>query len=233
MCNIYNFYYWGSYMSNAILVLCESGTGKSTRLRSLSPAETLIINVLDKPLPFRGHKKNYIKLSPDGLEGNYYESDDYAKIKRIIGLVNQKRTEIKNIVIDDFGFTITNAFMRRSQERGFDKFTDIGKGAWEIISSLRGLREDLNCIVTMHVDVDVLGKYKPKTIGKMIDQYNIIEGSFTFIFQSEIVDNKYKFITNHDGQHMAKTPMGCFDEMLIDNDMQIIIEKIQSYNTGD
>src|SRR5271169_3038019 len=103
-------------MSNAILILGESGTGKSTSFRNLNHEETFIINVLDKPLPFRGYKSKYIKLSPDGLTGNYYESDDHDKITRIINLVNKKRTDIKNLIIDDFGFTITNTFMKRSRE---------------------------------------------------------------------------------------------------------------------
>ncbi len=219
-------------MSNAILILGESGTGKSTSFRNLDHEKTLIINVLDKPLPFRGYKSKYTKLSSDGLTGNYYESDDHDKITRIINLVDKKRPEITNLIIDDFGFTITNTFMRRSRETGFNKFVDIGRNAWEIISSLRGLRDDLNCILTMHVEVDKLGRFKPRTIGKMIDDYNIIEGSFTFIFQSAVIDNKYKFITNNDSQHMAKSPMGCFDELCIDNDLNEIINQIKNYNEG-
>ncbi len=217
-------------MSNTILILGDSGTGKSTSLRNLDPSETLIINVLDKPLPFKGYKSQYTRLSADGLTGNYYESDDHEKITRVIKLVNTKRLDIKNLIIDDFGFTITNTYMRRSREKTYDKFIDIGRNTWEIINSLRGLRDDLNCIITMHVDIDVHGKYKPKTIGKMIDQTNLIEGSFSYVFQSIIVDHKYKFITCNDGQHMAKTPMGCFEEFYVDNDLNEILHQIESYN---
>ncbi len=220
-------------MSNAILILGDSGTGKSTSLRNLDPTKTFIINILDKPLPFRGYKTNYTKLSVDGLTGNYYETDDHDKIMRVIKLINTKRPEITNLIIDDFGFTITNTFMRRAREKGYDKFTDIGRNAWELINSLRGLREDLNCIITMHVDIDVHGKCKPKTIGKMIDQTNMIEGSFTYVFQSLIVDYQYKFITANDGQHMAKTPMGCFESEYVDNDLNEILNTIQNYNLGD
>jgi hypothetical protein len=219
-------------MSNAILILGESGTGKSTSFRNLDHDKTFIINILDKPLPFRGYKTKYTKLSPDGLTGNYYESDDHDTITRIINRINKKRPEITTLIIDDFGFTITNTFMKRSRETSFTKFVDIGRNAWEIISSLRGLRDDLNCVVTMHVDIDKLGRFKPKTIGKMIDDYNIIEGSFTFIFQSVVIDNKYKFITNNDGQHMAKSSMGCFDELCVDNDLNEILKQIENYNEG-
>jgi len=84
----------------------------------------------------------------------------------------------------------------------------------------------------MHVDIDSHGKYKPKTIGKMMDQYNIIEGSFTCVFQSIIVESQSKFITINDGHHMAKTPMGCFEECYIDNDMNEIINTLENYYQG-
>ncbi len=219
-------------MSNTILILGDSGTGKSTSLRNLDPSKTLIINILDKPLPFRGYKSKYTKLSQDGLTGNYYETDDHEKITRVIKLVNQKRPDITNLIIDDFGFTITNTYMRRSREKTYDKFVDIGRNAWEIMTSLRGLREDLNCVITMHVDIDAHGKCKPKTIGKMINDQNLIEGSFSYVFQSVIIDQKYKFITRNDGQHMAKTPMDCFDQY-VDNDLNEILHQLEAYNTDE
>ena len=117
-------------MSHSVLILGESGSGKSTSIRTLPHEETLIINVIGKSLPFRGSKNKYKKLSPDGLEGNYYASDDHSAIMRIIKLVNEKRKEIKYLVIDDFGYTLTNSFMRRASEVGFKKFTDIGEKWW-------------------------------------------------------------------------------------------------------
>ena len=106
-------------MSNAILILGQSGAGKSTSIRNLPPEQTLIINVIGKPLPFRGAKSMYTKLSSDGLTGNYYASDDHHAIMRVIKLVHLKRPEIKYLVIDDFGYTLTNSFMRKASEKGF------------------------------------------------------------------------------------------------------------------
>ena len=40
-------------MSISALILGESGTGKSTSLRNLDPAQTLLIQAIRKPLPFR------------------------------------------------------------------------------------------------------------------------------------------------------------------------------------
>jgi adenylate kinase family enzyme len=216
-------------MSNSVLILGESGCGKSTSIRNLPSEETLIINVISKPLPFRGASKKYTKLSPDGLTGNYYASDDHSAIMRIINLVNTKRTDIKYLVIDDYGYTITNSFMRKATQRGYDKFVEIGLDSFTILDKITSLRDDLFCFVMMHTEIDSQGKYKPKTVGKMIDQYVNIEGKFTYVFHALVTESGYQFITNNDSKHMAKTPMGSFDELYIENDLLIVTEKIKDY----
>jgi len=220
-------------MSTAALILGESGTGKSTSIRNLDPSETFIVNVIGKPLPFKGALSKYTKLSPDGLTGNYYASDDTATIKRIINLVNAKRLDIKVLVIDDFGYTITNSFMRKANQKGYDRFIDIAKDMFDILDIVSNIREDLYCFVMMHTETDMQGKHKPKTVGKMIDQYICIEGKFTNCFSSTVIDGKYKFITNADGSHMSKTPMGMFDDLYIDNDLQYVKKQMHAYFNED
>ncbi len=153
-------------MSNNILILGESGSGKSTSVRTLPPESTMIINVIRKPLPFRGFKKKYPILSSDGLTGNYYASDDPKAIIRLINLVNNKRPDITALVIDDFGYMITNSFMRKSTIKGYDKFSDIGKETFEVLDLISNLRDDLFCFVMMHTEIDMNGRYKPKTVGR-------------------------------------------------------------------
>src|SRR5665213_393234 len=104
-------------MSNASLIIGESGTGKSTSIRNLNPSETFIINVLNKPLPFKGYKSFYTKISADAKTGNYYSSDDYQRIEQLIKKVNAERPEIKTLIIDDFQYLMANEFMRRALER--------------------------------------------------------------------------------------------------------------------
>ncbi len=216
-------------MTTAVLILGESGTGKSTSLRNLDPSETMVINVIGKPLPFKGAKSKYVKISEDGTSGNYYYSDDTSMIIRLIRLVNTKRPEIKNIIIDDFGYTYTNAFMRTISQKGYDKFNMLGKNAFDILEEIMNLRDDLFCFVMMHTEIDNQGKYKPKTIGNVIDKHIVIEGKFSYCFHALAIDGKYKFLTNNDGLHMAKSPMGMFDELYIDNDLQLIKNTIKDY----
>ena len=219
-------------MSNAVLILGESGCGKSTSIRTLPPQETMIINVIGKPLPFRGAKINYTKLLPDGT-GNYYSSDNHASIIKLVNGVNEKRLDIKYLVIDDFGYTITNSFMRKSSQRGYDKYNDIGREAFDILEVVSGLRDDLFVFVMMHTEIDNQGRYKPKTVGKMIDQYICVEGKFTYVFHALVSEGKYNFLTNNDGQHMAKTPMGMFDKLFIENDLLYIVNKMKAYDSSE
>ena len=219
-------------MSNAILILGESGCGKSTSIRTLPHEETVIINVIGKPLPFKGAKKLYRTMTPQG-EGNYYASDNHASIIKLVNFVNQKRPDIQYLVIDDFGYSITNSFMRKSSQRGYDKYNDIGREAFDVLDAVSNLREDLYIFVMMHTEIDNQGKYKPKTVGRMIDQYICIEGKFSYVFHALVSEGRYEFLTNNDGQHMAKSPMGMFDKLFIANDLLYIAEKIKAYETID
>lgn len=220
-------------MNNAILILGESGSGKSTAIRTLPPAQTFIINVLAKPLPFKGSNKTYTKLSTDGLTGNYYCSDNFAKIKNAIHLVNTKRPEIKYLVLDDFGYVIMNDYMNKAMLKGYDKYNELGKNFSDLINLVNALREDLFCFVMMHIEENQQGKTKPKTVGKMIDQYVCIEGKFTYVLHTFVSDGMHRFLTNYDGVHMAKSPMGLFDGQLIPNDLKLVADSITEYLDDD
>ena len=55
--------------AETILILGESGMGKSTSLRNLNPKETFIISTTSKPLPWRGWKKNYTEFNTKTFTG--------------------------------------------------------------------------------------------------------------------------------------------------------------------
>lgn len=220
-------------MANTILVIGESGTGKSTSIRNLDPAETYIINILDKPLPFRGAKKKYV-LKEEGKEGgNYYSSDSKDKIIACAQGVSMKRPEIKNLIIDDYQYIMSNEFMRRAMEKGYDKFSQIGQMGWEVIQKLQLLRNDLDCFVLSHNDIGDDGRSRCKVIGKMLTDKICLEGMFTMVLHTTIVDGEYKFITNGDINCAAKTPMGLFETKLIDNDLNYVKKKYDEYLSED
>lgn len=219
-------------MSNTVLILGNSGTGKSTSIRTLPPEETFIINVLDKPLPFRGANKKYKPVTKEAPEGNYFATDKTNHILRIINSANA-RPDIKYLIIDDFGYVITHEFMSKALVKGFDKFAEMAVNAWTVLDTIRNLRADLTCFMMMHTDTKEDGIAKPKTIGKMLDEKVCIEGMFTHVLHSTVMDGEYQFITNHDGHHMAKMPLGMFKDRMIPNDLKLVADTMRAYYNED
>jgi len=219
-------------MSNVTLIIGETGTGKSTSLRNLNAQETFIINVLDKPLPFRGYSKSYQLCTPDFKEGNYFASDNHTQILRAIDAANQRK-DIKNIIIDDWQYTMCNEYLRRANETGYQKFTEIAQHAQEIIRRLICGRSDMYCFVLSHNDRTDDGKYKCKSIGKLLDEKISVEGMFTVVLHSMLNDGRYVLLTKNNGIHVAKSPFGMFDQEYIDNDLKEIKLKMEAYFSYD
>ncbi len=216
-------------MADITLIIGESGTGKSTSIRNLDPTKTFIINVLDKPLPFKGFKGSYKKFDRDHLDGNYYNSDDHINIIKMINYISQNMPHIENIIVDDTQYIMANEFMRRAREKGFDKFTEIAQHMWSIISDAQKCRNDLFIFFLSHSDLDNNGKSKCKTVGKLLDEKINLEGMFTVVLHTAIIDNKYYFLTHNNGNIMAKSPLDMFDTNLIPNDLEVVKEHMRKY----
>ena len=216
-------------MSTGVLILGESGTGKSTSMRNLNPEETFIIRVIDKPLPFKGWKNKY--LNEDMIRSKVSDSTD--KIVSWMNQISEKKPEIKTIIIDDAQYLMSNEFMRKSSEKGYDKFTDIAKHFWDVMNASGKLRDDLVVVVMSHTEMDEYGKMKIKTVGKLTDKMITPEGLFTIVLFTEVEDGNYYFITQNNGNNTAKSPLGMFEEAKIDNDLAVVIETLKKYNEED
>ncbi len=213
-------------MSNTILIMGEPGTGKSRSIKNLDEKETYLINVLNKPLPFKGSKTKYIA----GEQGNYYSNDNARAIIETIRKINKERPDIKNVIIDDFQYIMGNEFMRRGMEKSYDKFTEIGMQGWYVIMEcVNSIRDDLFFFIISHTDTDAQGKTKMKVIGKMLDDKISLDGIFTVILQSTVIDGQYKFLTQNNGLSIAKSPEDMFDK-LIDNDLAYVKQRIGAYD---
>lgn len=227
----------------SIAIVGKSGTGKSTSygqfpelgIKGLNPKETVIINVAGKDLPFRGWKKLYSGKITEG--GNYFESSDSAQIAGAITYINTSRTEVKNVIIDDGQYTMAFEFMRRAKESGYGKFADIGVNMGKIVEVARNTRKDLKVYFLWHPEQDKDTGYKMKSVGKMVDDYLTMEGLFTVVLYAKVsrgADNKiaYQFVTNNDGEFPAKSPIGLFTDLYIQNDLGLVSETIDKYNEG-
>ena len=209
-------------MGIPILILGESGCGKSTSIRNLNPEDTVIVQPIRKRLPFRNSFKEMTK------EGGQIKATDNAEmiIRMISGAAKAGK---KALIIDDFQYVMANEFMRRSKEKSYDKFNDIGFNAWSIINHAQAVEGDMRIYFMSHVETDMAGKTKIKTIGKMLDEKITLEGMFTIVLGANVSDGKYTFSTQNDGSNTVKSPMDMFQELNIDNDLQMIDNTIAEY----
>jgi len=210
-------------MSIVTMVLGESGTGKSTALRHFEPQDTLLIQGIAKPLPFRSQGWQLFdkEQRPDG---NIFCTDHAQKIIHLM-----QKTRRRLIIIDDFQYIMANEYMRRAKENGFAKFTDIGRNAWDILVAAANLEADKHVYILSHTATDESGKIKIKTIGKMLDEKITLEGMVTIVLRTLVQDGRYLFATRNNGSDTTKAPMGLFDSDLIENDLAAVDQRITEY----
>ena len=196
-------------------VLGRSGTGKSYSIRNFKKGELGVINVQGKILPFKGSGSLDI-INTD-------TSDEIVKN------IKAMAKKYKIIVVDDFQYVMANEFMRRATEKGYDKFTEIAKHAWDIADCVRELPADVIVYVLCHTDTDQDGFEKLKTIGKLLDEKIVLEGMSTIVLKTAVSDGQYMFLTQNNGKDTVKSPAGMFPAYAIDNDLKYVDEKIRNY----
>jgi len=226
-------------MANSVLVIADSGTGKSTSIRTLNPKETFIINIANKPLPFKGWKGMYTQISKDNPKGNLTSTATAPGIIKAMRHVNDKMDHIKNIVIDDWQYMSSFEYFDRANEKGYDKFTQIAANLAQVAKLPKDLRDDLNIFFLTHsedsTDINGNRKIKAKTIGKMIDNTLTLEGLFSIVLFGKVNKDddgvlQYGFETQNSGENTCKSPMGMFEDLFIPNDLQFVKDCIDKYN---
>lgn len=205
-------------MGIPVLILGESGSGKSTSLRNFEPEELRIFNIAGKPLPFR-------KKLPAA------KTSDYLKIKTAMEKGRQKV-----YVIDDSQYLLSFEMFDRAKETGYGKFTDMAVNFKNLISFvIDKLPGDVIVYFLHHTQETESGKIKAKTTGKMLDNQLTLEGLFSIVLLCQTDGNNHRFVTQSDGYTTVKSPMDMFP-LEIDNDLKYVDTTIREYwglNEGD
>lgn len=199
--------------SLGILLMGGSGTGKSTSLRNLPAEETAIINVTNKPMPFKN--KNGIKI----VNCNNYEQ----MIKAILG------TKKRIIVVDDSSYMMTFENFEKATNKGYDKFTTMAVNYYDLITTPQKCNGEKIIYFITHEEINEDMIAKPKTIGKMLSQQLVIEGLFTVVLRSLLKNNEYVFQTHNDGTSVCKSPIDMFEEDFIPNDLAEVDKIVREY----
>ena len=198
-------------MGIPVLVLGESGSGKSSSLRNFDPSEIGIFNVAGKPLPFRKPMKKV----------------NNATYKTIVaGLSNPK---LKSYAIDDSQFLMVLQSFAKAKETGYTKFTDMALDFYNLIRFvIDSTPSDVIVYFLHHTETTDAGKIKAKTIGKMLDSQLTVEGLFPIVLLCKVDGQRHFFETQSDGYSTAKSPMDMFP-LEIDNDLKMVDATIREY----
>lgn len=198
-------------MGIPVLVMGESGSGKSSSLRNFEPEEIGVLNVASKPLPFR---KKLPSFNGCGYKGIY---DALKKNTR------------KILAIDDSQALMAFALFDKAKETGYGKFTDIALDFYNLLQYIINKTPN-DCIVYFlhHTETTDAGKIKAKTVGKMLDNQLTVEGLFSIVLLCRTDGLRHYFETQSDGFTTAKSPMEMF-EREIDNDLKLVDKTIRDY----
>ena len=211
------------------MILCvmgESGAGKTTSMRNLDPKTTYYIDCDKKGLSWRGWRGQYNKENK-----NYYSTDDQNMVLTLLKGINYKMPHIKTVIVDTINGIMVADEMRRSKEKGYDKWLDLASAIYDIIDYALTVRDDLNVVFVAHTQTDHDDSgytfTRIKTSGKKLDKITL-ESKFPVVLLAKVMDGKHVFETkaNHS---TAKTPMNAFDANYIDNDISEVLKVLEEY----
>lgn len=212
-------------MARMLLVMGEQGSGKSFSLKSLPPQEHFYIDCDKKGMNYKGWKNDY----SEELK-NYIKCNDGETIISILRNISAKAPHIKYVSIDTINSIMIADELKRSKQKGFDKWDDMANIILQIIMTVPDLREDLTVIFIGHTQTTDDGFTQLKTNGRKLNKIGV-EGYFNTVLLAKCINaenDEYIFETKANNS-TARTPYQAFETMQIPNDIMKVIEVIKEY----
>lgn len=215
-------------MAKVICVMGESGSGKTTSMRNLNPDTTLYIDCDKKGLSWKGWRSAF------NAENKNYLRTDFPQIvlnalKKVEG--KEEFKNIKTVVVDTLNGLMVADEMRRTKEKGYDKWQDLAQSIYDLVDYSLTMREEVTIIFTAHTQTDHdEGGYlftRIKTSGRKLDKITL-ESKFSTVLLSKCVDGRYMFETQANFS-TAKSPMGALEEKEIENDITKVIKALEEF----
>lgn len=215
-------------MSKMICLMGESGSGKTTAMRTLDPKTTYYIDCDRKGLSWRGWREQYNAESK-----NYYQTRDLSKISAFLVNLSTKAEHIKTIVIDTLNTAMVDKEVKEMGSKdGYAKWIDLAQYVWQICETAATLRDDLTVIIVMHSETvrDDLGYSftRIRTNGRKLEKL-VLESLFTVVLLAKAKDDGSYVFETRAKNSTTKTPLGAFDTDEIPNDMQAVLDVLAEF----
>lgn len=211
-----------------IAIMGESGSGKTTSLRNLDPASTFYVDADKKGLSWKGWRKNYNRENE-----NYWATDSVEVTIGLLTKINtaEKFKRIKTFVIDTINGLMVADEMRRSKEKGYDKWVDLAASVYGLIDYALTCRPDLTVIFVAHSQTDRddagFSFSHIKTSGRKLDKI-VLESKFPVVLFCKGGNGEHVFEV-HANNSTAKTPLGAFDTDTVPNDIVPVLQALSDY----
>ena len=175
-------------MAVLVIVYGASGTGKSRSLKDFKRGELSCINVNKKLYPF---KADFASIG----------TSDYKTICEAMA-----KTASPSIAIDDATYLLTDAFMKSSLEKGYEKFTRMAADFYNLLQFIINvLPNDKIVYLIGHSQTDANGFESFKTIGHLLDEKVCIEGLSTIVLKTCVKDGVYTWNINKNNSWRTKS----------------------------
>lgn len=219
-------------MSIPILILGNSGTGKTHSTQSFGEHELLLVNTNGKLLSYFGKRPDTLDVPAKVAEVHARKGGAKPYKADVIRSYLNKYRDHKAVVIDDYGYAMFEIYERlrlSEEERLTNKFEPydviVRKMSQQVSALYDDCMPDRIVYIVMHADKDADGAIKPLVMGRFVNEKYVLEGMMTVTLYAEKLGDRYVFHTNNGNP--AKSPDGLFGEDVVDNDLRAIDARIR------
>lgn len=205
-----------------MLLVSQTGKGKTYSFRNMDRARTGFINAENKPLPFDGGPFKY-HAKPKKFAGVMKAIIDYGNNPEIDVIVLDSLSEVFDLLVNEM----------RANFSGYDIWSNYNKQIGELLTLIKGIEKEM--FITCHYEIlNMEGEAEKRVKVKGKEWEGLVEKAFTVVLyaQEKWTNEKPDYFFKLAGEGMStKCPPAIFGEGVykIPNDSQVVLEKVVDF----
>ena len=215
------------YKAVPVLIVGDSGTGKSTAIRRLPPEKTVILNTELKALPMQNHD-----------EFKVVDINTYKMLDNALRFYASEKGEAFDFVVLDSFTSMTEITDRYTNAiyTGFDVWKNYNLLIYDVINRLKQLKQQVFVMGIPEQKAEGFNDFKKfiKVKGNEL-KYGAIEKEFAIVlYTAPVYDEEsgemedVEFVYRPNKKNTAKAPIGLFDRRP-KNDAMFVSERINEF----